>query len=459
MSTHDRTLSQFLPKLDEGTLETIAAAVPNQVVNMIGLDIVYVNGVFQDGGQGVPPNNSTLIVLNDFGVGPNRIVPPNDPTSTSHYSQQVALNFGYTNEKGFVVFVGYADGKASEFVVGDKPTETLAYTRARNEPFNSLFLQENQMLPTNAIVRRANDFFIFENGDTNDAAQIKDLTFQYQFIKDVVSQGSDPGAALPPSLLPPQTPILVGFSLPTVIPNPILFQPPEVELNVTADKSKEVAIYFVDYNDLNKDGQPDLNELPTSDEIKANLDKQSAVLPESIYGPDGGSPTAQDIETVKAKLLANPAKPSGVYAIVEKPANGDPVVLEVFPIRDSETQSKTNDEPPIVPDTKEPVILEDVPVPMPKDDTPKNDTSFVPPVLERGNSLVLGDRDANQGTSTSSRFASGGLLFGSLWLVRESSTSDKSSIASITESIEELGAVGFSRRDRRNRKLRSKLGK
>ena len=228
---------------------------------------------------------------------------------------------------------------------------------------------------------------------------------------------------------------------------------------MTVDKSKEVAIYFVDYIDSNNDGQPDLNELPTSKKILDELDKPSDVPPEDIYGQDGGSPTPQDIETKKAEFLGNPTKPSGVYAIVEKPANGDPVVLEVFPIRDSAPKSETNDEPPIVPDSKEPVILDDVPVPIPKNAPPKNDTSFVPPVFDRGNNLVLGERDANQGTSTSSRFASGGLLFGSLWLVREASKSEKSSTESINESVEELGAVGFSSRDRRNRKLRSKLGK
>ena len=232
------------------------------------------------------------------------------------------------------------------------------------------------------------------------------------------------------------------------------------------ERSKTVAIYFVDYEDNNKDGQPDLDELPAPDDIKKTLDNDTGVPPKDIYGQDGGSPTPQDIERQKAEFLADPTKPSGFYAIVEKPANGNPVVLEVFPLRDSPPKTEINMEAPIVPivpDAAEPVILEDIPLPVPinddgKNDAPKNDTTFIPVPYDVRDNLVLGERQPNQTASSPSRFAMGGLLFGSLWMVRESSKSSQSSSESVAESIEELGTVGFSSRDRRNRKLRSKLG-
>jgi len=212
----------------------------------------------------------------------------------------------------------------------------------------------------------------------------------------------------------------------------------------------------VSYDDLNRDGQPDLNELPSQEKIVKELDKQTGVKEEPIYAADGGSPTPQDIESKKAEFLDDPSKPSGFYAIVEKPANGSPVVLEVFPVRDSAPKAEPNVEPAIIPDTEK-VEFEDIPIPVPKNESPKNDTSFILPTLDRGDSTIQGEQDAKQGGSSSARFASGGLLFGSLWLVRESSKSNKFSTDSISESIEEMGSVGYSSRDRRNRKLRSIL--
>ena len=129
----------------------------------------------------------------------------------------------------------------------------------------------------------------------------------------------------------------------------------------------------------------------------------------------------------------------------------------MFPVRDSEPKAEPNSEPPIVPDTKEPV-LEDIPIPVPKNDSPKDDLSFIPPMFDRGDNPSLDEQGAKQVGGSSSRFAAGGFLFGSLWMVRESSKANKSSKDSCSESIEELATVGYSSRDRRNRKLRSILG-
>jgi hypothetical protein len=425
---------------------------------------------FFDGGDGVPGKFSTQEVLNAFGTAPS----PSLITPIRHYLQQVALNFGYTspagaidagvNENGFLTFIGYADGKARSFDDQSKPLDTKVF--ARVTLFNSTFLQENQNLPTNAIVRRADDFFIFENassvnasgdaGVDNAVADIRDLTFQYEAIDDVISGGISPVDAIPPALVPLQPPIVIGFSLPEVIPDQILFQPPEIELEVSVEKNKEVAIYFIDYDDKNDNGQPDLNEIPSNDKIKEGLEGDVTVPPESIYGPDGGSPTAQDIESKKAALLANPSKPSGVYAIVEKPVDGEPVVLDVFRLLDSETQAASKDEPLLVPDTDEPIILKDIPTPPAPN---KDDTSYVPQVMEENEALVRVDEPSRPSSSTSSRFASAGLLFSSLWLVRASAKANKPSAETIAASMEELGSVGFSSRDRRHRRLRSQLGK
>jgi len=452
----------------QGKLETTAVnANPTQVVyNVPGPRFVNAQNFF-DGGEGVPGKFSTREVLNAFNSPPSFAL----ETPTRHFFQQVALNFGYTspagaidtgsNENGFVVFVGYADGKANPFSVGNKPLDTQVFIRS--SLFESRFLQDNQILPTNAIVRRANDFFIFENASKADgvensdaASPIRDLTFQYESIDNVVAGGNGGAIAVPPNPLPQQTPILVAFTPPAVISN-VVFQPQQVELEDTVEKPKTVAIYFVNYDDLNLDGQPDLTELPSQEKILKELDTQSGVKEEPIYAADGGSPTPQDIESKKAQFLEDPSKPSGFYAIVEKPANGVPVVLEVFPVRDSAPKAEPNTEPAIVPDTEK-VEPEDIPIPVPKIESPKNETSFIPPTLYRSDSTIQGEEDAKQGGTSSARFAASGLLFGSLWMVRESSKSNKSRADSVSESIEELGTVGYSSRDRRNRKLRSILG-
>ena len=493
------TLDPTTGKL-ETSLETLANDRPDQVVYNIPVTILppptpppataYVNvQKFLNGGEEDSGNFSTREVLNAYGSTPIFGL----ETPTRHYYQQVALIFGYTrpkgpgdaesSESGFVTFIGYADGKALPFDVNDKPPGADVFVRSPEKfggdvekaLFDAEFLLANQVLPTNAIVRRANDFFIFENASKateeqgvfvfaeNASNEIRDLTYQYDFIDKVVSGGNGVGGVVPPNILPPPSPILVGFSLPTVI-TPIVFQPEQVEFEITVDKSKSVAIYFVDYDDKNLDGQPDLDELPTPERIRENLNKDTGVPPTDIYGQDGGSPTPQDIEKQKTEFLADPTKPSGFYAIVEKPADGNPVVLEVFPLRDSPPKTEVNKtEPPIVPIDPDSAKPDDIPLPVPmndaeKNDAAKNDTTFIPVPYDVRDNLVLSDRQPNQTASSSSRFAMGGLLFGSLWMVRESSRSSQSSSESVAESIEELGTVGFSSRDRRNRKLRSKLG-
>ena len=156
----------------------------------------------------------------------------------------------------------------------------------------------------------------------------------------------------------------------------------------------------------------------------------------------------------------------GAYAIVEKDLDGTESVLEVFPVRDWEEQIPENsNKPPLVPDVDESVEkdkaqdADDLVIP---NQTPKGSSADVSPTTQEseaawivGSDSPLLVSDATK-SRVNSRFASVGLLFGSLWIVRESTKTEASSTDDV---IMDIGSTGFSSRDRRNRRLHARLSK
>ena len=454
-----------------------------QTIEQIGLDVTYLNGQFFDGGEGIEPNSTRLtttryvlpIYSGGFGA---------DIDFQTHAYQKVVLQFGNIGEAGFVTIVGYADNNYEIFdTAGDQGTRSernsnaspitnfpLSLTNAavftRSVVLSQLFLVENQLLPTDAIVRRAPDFFLFENGSAASSGAIKDLAFEAASIENVTSQGGLGGSGLPPDTQPAKAPIPGTFTVPIDIAPLPLIKPPEIELVSTLERVKEVNVYRVIYNDMDRDGQADPEELPSSVEVLKQVSGSAVAdtlgqkfekLKATIQTKDSLSPTPVEIEAFKAKLRADPESPSGAYAIVEKGQDGKEQVLEVFSVRDwEEKETEGSDELPIVPLTDAPpkTIPDAKP---PANGKPNDDASLLPPSWQhRDEQVAYLDEDNGSSQQTSrSRLASAGLLFGSLWIVRETTKPKENAVS---QSILEMDSIGFSSSERRHRRLRTKLG-
>ena len=119
-------------------------------------------------------------------------------------------------------------------------------------------------------------------------------------------------------------------------------------------------------------------------------------------------------------------------------------------------EAEGSDELPIVPLTDAPPksIPEAKP---PANGKPNDDARLLPPSWQHRNEQVAyldEDNGSSQQTSRS-RLASAGLLFGSLWIVRETT---KPKEDAVSQSILEMDSIGFSSSERRHRRLRTKLG-
>jgi hypothetical protein len=233
-----------------------------------------------------------------------------------------------------VSFVGYADGEVQQFDVAGQegartktlnelnPNDELAITATpqgsggasaftRAIAFESSFLDANQFLPTTAIVRRAADFFIFENA--TDANTIEDLTVENFEIINVFTLGSR-GA----TDLPSDPPLLVPVPEPTQILEPLLASSTqlinaELELQIPQEKTVEVVIYRVFYEDENLNGQADATELPDADNVigsevvdssqsndQLDVDRGTRIRIQALQTETGGSPTAEDVQDLKS---------------------------------------------------------------------------------------------------------------------------------------------------------------
>ncbi len=129
------------------------------------------------------------------------------------------------------------------------------------------FVIDNIFLPTVVSVRRADDFFLFENSSATDIAQIRDLTVETVEILDVVSITAEI-KALP---LPEDVPLILPPVL-SISPNPeefvnVILPNSGVELKEIIERQTEISIYQVYFEDLDNDGYADDEELPKDAEV------------------------------------------------------------------------------------------------------------------------------------------------------------------------------------------------
>jgi len=412
------------------------------------------NATIHDGGQVAVPFSTEFVIAADAIISEN---------SKSHVLQRVSMEFGNAGEAGFLTIVHYADGTfqlfdsqqdvanlvfGSEFLLqpplaGNDPMleASTANLFARATPFTDSFLRANFMIPTDALARRSLDFFIFSNADSQNADLIVDEAAFADSVDGVFSTNIIPGLAYvieAPSIQIPQTvstPVFVTIEVPPQQPAP------EVELPSQAQNDVEVAIYRVDYDDLNADGQVDDEELPSYEKVlEDELDDERMRTRKVIKPAEAGeTPTQDDIAREKNKLLSDPNQPSGAYAIIREDTDGNRTVLDVFSIRDwpeaQVTEGSQSDEgtiPQLPPlniggprDEQEeqrgnqaevvPAPLE----PVPLDSDPHDNAPVVKPQPNRNDSshLTPPERHAPQ-------FASASLLLGSLWMLRQRQSAD-----------------------------------
>ncbi|MCR9295448.1 MAG: hypothetical protein NXI32_22245, partial [bacterium] len=338
-----------------GQIETFSSlgADFNQEINTLDLNALAFNG---GENQLTPPVSTRVVLINVTAV----------ENLTSHVLQRVSMHFGSANEAGFMTMVHYADGRLLDFddisqvaaVAGNNftlvdPMQDPGAIQAANAdpqlfardiPFTDLFLNSNQLLPTEVIIRRSLDFFLFS---TDASGQLVDEASYKQEVEGVFSDGSAAVVIVPdPDPMPPPMPVFPIVIVDNVVPLP--FVTPSIDLPVLTSGEIQVAIYPIEYDDINEDGQVDSNELPTYAEVlQEELSDESKRESITIEPSQGGEePTPDDIEKKKAELLNDPSQPSGAYAIIKTDADGNRIVLDVFFLRNSseDMQQQSTDE-------------------------------------------------------------------------------------------------------------------
>ncbi len=445
---------------------------------------VDLNERFFNGGEGIGfDKTSTQFVIRDNSLGAL------SEDFRTHILQRVALQFGSADEAGFLSFIGYADGLLQQFdVAGEEGTpgersglQTSIGSRSinsndvglftRSSAFTNQFLDTNQLLPTTAVIRRAADFFIFEDGGN------VDLTVASSPIEEVRSLGTRGAVPLPVDPAPPVLPTARMLVVSRIIDGPVDQVEAAVELKTIISKQGEVAVYRVEFEDTNENGQAELAELPSVDGVlkqieespvdhssgrggegssaergKDSEDSKSKPGIEKIrtlQPASGGSPTASEIDAWKAELRNDPSLSSGAYSIIEIGVDDSKSVLDVFPVRDWPEEDDANSEP----SESQKDNSDDAALPAPQPD--KASTSGHGSPRERSDS-VLGD--SKSAFETESNPPTTVALAGALWFLRlAKSNADQNFDKGEGEDNEAVPLASYSRRSRRIRRLQSML--
>jgi hypothetical protein len=378
-----------------GMVSVVEGAIDYQRINNVTLTA----DVFQAGtGLGATPSQvSTKFVLP---------IPKTNLTTINgfqHPLQQAVMNYGSAGEFGFDIFVAYADGQVRRFdrlgetsQIFEGPTLNFApdfgnslspigaalasdgvftvVQRTADDPasaspgtinrFSDAFLSLNVNLPTNVIVRRASDFFLFEGVGTG---AVEDLTYDSHAIRDVKSLGEPRGLSMPSPQEPDRTVFVEAIEpmLPPQVLIPVV--PPRVEIGSVVAKESEVIIYRIDYEDQNDNNQPEDFELPPPEEVLKWLESGEATddrIVKRYKTETGGNITGEEINRLKEELRSDSSKQTGAYSIIETPPNRSPKVIDTFGLRDDREQPILNQPDAGLPEKEETEIegLDDKPL-------------------------------------------------------------------------------------------------
>jgi hypothetical protein len=372
---------------------------------------------------------------------------PTSPGPTKRSLQGVATHFGSANESGFDLYIGYADGKLESFgkqadiyvrdagsdqPVGSKPQALgrVGYLE-RSNPFDVDFLNSVQELPTDVVIRRSEDFFIFQkeppvgfdnfnppNGAPSTSTGYYDLTVQTHRVPDVISEGADSGLPMPPA----RETQIPTFSQPepyTVRETPtVATESPEYEEQPYQERStrivvKRLVVSIVE--EVKGEFQEDTKESRTGQ-------TEEILIPEGLLS--GSDQLSQsDLRKIREYLKLQPGTRQGIYEITIETSDGPPQLVDRFPIG-TEPRGKN----PIIPQENppnEPSEVESQKGGSPEEDQEaKGKENDGKPSNSNDQSLYLDPRIPSSAVASELRHEQANdqawcLVLGSLWLARK----------------------------------------
>jgi hypothetical protein len=429
----------------------------------------------------VPPNSyyTTYSILSDLQAAAET----NDLSQAGgpkHVFMQVAIQFGATNDRGFENFIAYAD---RQYAMSHAANGTLNGTTAvlskingtpsaNNEVLRSVPLSDfqtawfqrqtsfaddfikadaNGVFENYAVMRRANDFFMFQN--TANSATIQDLTFD---TKQINVQRDAIGPISPTPLAPAiQVVLPVPPRLEGRIEQPlVLIEATKLETRPSAEPKADIALFRMnEFDDKNENGQPDLEDLPPVDDVRNKVDSEDEAeridFPNDKRGNTKPSvqPTQAEINRVKEALERDPEAQVGVYSIVKEKPNGEKEVLDIFPIRDPDPMGDSGVD-------SEQEIIESIPTnPGQQPPANVNDGAFLLPtrsLREDAEAELYGPPSDHRGASVNPA-VSLAILLGAISLRSNPSTSAS------TQSVATEHPASLAREARRQRRRESLL--
>jgi hypothetical protein len=363
-----------------GRLETRQIGRPDytQVVLQTQLVGKVYNGnpVFGDiAGYGEVATTKNLFAIDSKAIGVNNV-----GTVASKY-HLIAVSFGITGEVGFEFVINYGDadgnvttnydGVVRTFdsnqdiysatgIAGVRPyanatpinARNLGASQAiallRNEPGNTdlgyqaNYINDTRVIVSTVVTRRSTDFFLFSDGGETDLASVIDRSSNSAETQSLA--GTEP--PLPPQLDQNPVPPLPYLEFEVVINNSLetAYRSQLVEYDepsAAAVGELEIAIYQVECEDLDNDGELDENERPPQSQILNKLKKPAV---QSLGSKD---PSDENIsEWIKQFEDISNNRDPGLYAIIGEDRSRGSIVLRVFEIGgapDSGTPQEQNE--------------------------------------------------------------------------------------------------------------------
>jgi hypothetical protein len=283
---------------------------------------------------------------------------PTSPGPTKRNLQGVATHFGSDNESGFDLYIGYADGKLESFgkqgdvyvrdagndqPVGSKPQALgrVGYLE-RSNPFDVDFLNSVQELPTDVVIRRSEDFFIFQkespvgfdnfnppNGAPSTSTGYYDLTVQAHRVPDVISEGSDNGLPMPPA----RETQIPTFSQPepyTVLETPtIATESPEYEEQPYQERSTRIVVKRLVVS-IVEEVKGEFKEQEEPKESRTDQTEEILIPEGLLSGSDQLSQS--DLRRIREFLRLQPGTRQGRYEITIETSDGTQQVVDRFTI-------------------------------------------------------------------------------------------------------------------------------
>jgi hypothetical protein len=281
---------------------------------------------------------------------------PTSPGPTKRNLQGVATHFGSDNESGFDLYIGYADGKLESFgkqgevyvrdagndqPVGSKPQALgrVGYLE-RSNPFDVDFLNSVQELPTDVVIRRSEDFFIFQkeppvgfdnfnppNGAPSTSTGYYDLTVQTHRVPDVISEGSDSGLPMPPA----RETQIPTFSQPepyTVRETPtVATESPEYEEQPYQERSTRIVVKRLVVS-IVEEVKGEFKEQEETKESRTDQTEEILIPEGLLSGSDQLSQS--DLRKIQEYLRLQPGTRQGRYEITIETSDGTQQVVDRF---------------------------------------------------------------------------------------------------------------------------------